>query len=157
MTVGAEGPTGTTNAEPVRPTPGLGAPSYLQRVLASAYQDEPNSVPLTVATPAGLVFGNAVHPATWLRRLAEQLRHLTIGHSPNAAVDAEIQMFFDMADRWSEDQPGGTVRVEDIRWIYFTEALIVPIHAAGPNYTEPACWQVALRDVTAWTIGLPPE
>ncbi|NIB33505.1 hypothetical protein HBB16_19965 [Pseudonocardia sp. MCCB 268] len=65
MTVDAEGPPGRRTPSQT-PPPGLIAPSYLQAVLAAAYQDEPNSVPLTVATPAGL-FGNARHPATRLR------------------------------------------------------------------------------------------
>lgn len=157
MTVNADGPTGMTDAQRVVTVPELAAPSYLQAVLSVAYRDERNSVPLTVATPAGLVFGNAAHPATWLRGLGEQLRHLTAAHERNESVDAMTQMFFDMAEGRGDERPGKDVPAKDIHWIYFTDALIVPTAAAGPNYVEPACWQVALRDVTGWTIGLPPR
>ena len=157
MTADANGPTGTTDAHRVVTIPELSAPSYLQAVLSIAYRDESNSVPLTVATPAGLVFGNAVHPTTWLRRLGEQLRHLTASHERNDPAEAMMQMFFDMADGRGGRRPGADVPVKDIHWIYFTDALIVPTAAAAPNYVEPACWQIALRDVTGWTIGIPPE
>ncbi|ANY06962.1 hypothetical protein [Pseudonocardia sp. HH130630-07] len=156
MTVNADGPADMSDARRVVTIPELSAPSYLQAVLSVAYRDERNSVPLTVATPAGLVFGNAVHPATWLRRLGDQLRHLTVGHERNESAEAMAAMFFDMAEERDDAHPGGEVPVEDIRWVYFTDALIVPTAAAAPNYTEPACWQVAMRDVTGWTIGLPP-
>ncbi|ALE86118.1 hypothetical protein [Pseudonocardia sp. HH130629-09] len=63
MTVDADGPAGMADAQRVVTIPELSAPSYLQAVLSIAYRDERNSVPLTVATPAGLVFGNAVHPS----------------------------------------------------------------------------------------------
>jgi hypothetical protein len=157
MTVNADGPSDMSDAQRVVTIPELSAPSYLQAVLSVAYRDERNSVPLTVATSAGLVFGNAVHPANWLRRLGEQLRHLTQGHARNESAEAMVQMFLDMAEGRDGDRPGAPIPVKDIRWIYFTDALIVPTSAAAPNYTEPACWQIAMRDVTGWTIGLPPE
>lgn len=158
MTTDAHGPGGTTDPHRTTVTvPELAAPDHLQAVLSVAYRDERNSVPLTVATPAGLVFGNAVHPAAWLRRLGEQLRHLTAAHERNESAEAMMQMFFDMSEGRGAAHPGTPVPTRDIRWIHFTDALIVPVAAAGPNYAEPACWQVALRDVTGWTIGLPPE
>lgn len=157
MTASADGPTGTTDAQRVVTVPELSAPSYLQAVLSVAYRDERNSVPLTVATSAGIAFGNAVHPSTWLRRLGEQLRHLTAAHERNQSVDAMTQMFFEMAEGRGADLPDQEIPIKDIRWIYFVDALIVPTAAAGPNYVEPACWQIGLRDVTGWTIGLPPQ
>ena len=156
MTVDADGPAGMADARRVVTIPELSAPSYLQAVLSVAYRDERNSVPLTVATPAGLVFGNAVHPAAWLRRLGDQLRGLT-ADDRNESAQSMAQMFDDMADGRGDERPGVDVPVKDIHWIYFTDALIVPTAAAGPNYVDPACWQVALREVTAWTIGLPPR
>lgn len=157
MTLNADGPSDTSDAQRVVTIPELTAPSYLQAVLSVAYRDERNSVPLTVATSAGIVFGNAVHPASWLRRLGEQLQHLTAGHERNESAEAMTQMLFDMAEGRDGERAGGDVPVKDIRWIYFTDALVVPVAAAAPNYTEPACWQIAVRDVTGWTIGLPPE
>lgn len=157
MTVSADGPDGMADAHRVVTVPELSAPSYLQAVLSVAYRDERNSVPLTVATPAGLVFGNAVHPAAWLRRLGEQLRHLTADDPGNTSAQAMAVMFEEMAEGRGDERAGNDIPVKDIHWIYFTEALIVPTAAAGPNYVQPACWQVALRDVTGWTIGLPPE
>ena len=134
--------------------PELGAPSYLQAVLAIAYRDEANSVPLTVATPAGMVFGNAVHPATWLLRLGRQLRELTNDDPYNESAQALAGMFEQMAGEPAAEASG--IATRDIRWVYFTDALVVPTDNAVPSYQEPACWQIALRDVTGWTIGLPP-
>lgn len=155
MTVNADGPE-MTDARRVVTIPELSAPSYLQAVLSVAYRDERNSVPLTVATPAGLVFGNAVHPAVWLRRLGDQLRHLTQDDPANVSAQAMATMFDDMADGREGEDPTAVLPTEEIRWIYFTDALVVPTEAAGPTYVEPACWQIAVRDVTGWTIGLPP-
>lgn len=156
MTVDADGPAGMADARRVVTIPELSAPSYLQAVLSVAYRDERNSVPLTVATPAGLVFGNAVHPSAWLRGLGDQLRRLTAGDPGNESAASMADMFDDMADGRGDEHPGRDIPVKDIHWIYFTDALVVPTAAGGPNYVEPACWQVALRDVTGWTIGLPP-
>lgn len=157
MTVNADGPAGMTDAQRVVTVPELSAPTYLQAVLSVAYRDERNSVPLTVLTPAGLVFGNAVHPAAWLRRLGAQLRHLTSDDPRNSSAQAMAEMFEEMAGDRGDERPERDIPMKDIRWIYFTEALVVPVANATPNYLEPACWQIALRDVTGWTIGLPPE
>lgn len=156
MTVEADGPAGMADAQRVVTIPELSAPSYLQAVLSIAYRDERNSVPLTVATSAGLVFGNAVHPSAWLRGLGDQLRRLTAGDPGNESAASMADMFDDMADGRGDERPGRDIPVKDIHWIYFTDALVVPTAVGGPNYAEPACWQVALRDVTGWTIGLPP-
>ena len=145
------------DAQRVVTIPELSAPSYLQSVLSIAYRDEGNSIPLTVATSAGIVFGNAVHPATWLRRLAEQLRDLTRDDPQNESAQSMAQMFDQMADERVDETPGQGVPMKDIRWVYFTDALVTSTHNAVPGYQEPACWQIALRDVTGWTIGLPPS
>lgn len=156
MSVNADAPDNKADAQRVAPIPELNAPSYLQSVLSIAYRDERNSVPLSVATPAGIVFGNAVHPAAWLRRLSEQLRELTNDDPHNESAQAMAGMFEQMAaDR--EHDPGPDIPMKDIHWIYFTDALVTPVHNAVPSYQYPACWQIALRDVTGWTIGLPPE
>lgn len=157
MTVSADGPVGMTDARRVITIPELSAPSYLQSVLSIAYRDEGNSVPLTVATSAGIVFGNAVHPAAWLRRLGDQLRDLTSHDPHNESAEAMAAMFDQMADQRNDDTPGRDIPIKDIHWVYFTDALVTPVHNAVPSYLDPACWQVALRDVTAWTIGLPPN
>ncbi|MEQ3552087.1 hypothetical protein WIS52_16560 [Pseudonocardia nematodicida] len=156
MAPDSHGPAGTTDAQRVVTIPELSAPSYLQAVLSVAYKDEHNSVPLTVATPAGLVFGNALHPAAWLRRLGEQLRHLTADDPLNESAEAMAEMFDDLADGRGDENPEWNIPVADIRWIYFADALVVSAGGGQPSYTVPACWQVALRDVTGWTIGLPP-
>lgn len=156
MTVNADGPQGMTDAQRVVTIPELAAPSYLQAVLSIAYRDEGNSVPLTVATSAGIVFGNAVHPATWLRQLSDQLRDLTSHDPHNDSAQAMADMFEQMAAERAEDADGRDIPIRDIRWVYFTDALVTSTHNAVPGYQEPACWQVALRDVTGWTIGLPP-
>ncbi|MFP5019329.1 hypothetical protein [Pseudonocardia phyllosphaerae] len=155
MTVDANDPADVTDARRVVTIPELSAPSYLQAVLSVTYRDEHNSVPLTVATPAGLVFGNAVHPATWLHQLGEQLRDLTGDDPQNVAAQSMAAMFDEMAGE--RGNASREVPADGIHWIYFVNAMIVPSADADPNYTAPACWQVALRDVTGWTIGLPPE
>lgn len=156
MTVNADGPAGMTDAHRIVTIPELSAPSYLQSVLSIAYRDEGNSVPLTVATSAGLVFGNAVHPTAWLRRLGEQLRDLTRDDPHNESAQAMAAMFDQMAEERNDESPGRGIPMKDIHWIYFTDALVAPVHNAVPAYQAPACWQIALRDVTGWTIGLPP-
>lgn len=157
MSVSADGPAGMTDAQRVVTIPELSAPSYLQSVLSIAYRDEGNSVPLTVATSAGIVFGNAVHPTSWLRRLSQQLRDLTSHDPHDESAQAMAAMFEQMADERNDDAPGRDIPMKDIHWIYFTDALVAPVHNAVPAYQEPACWQIALRDVTGWTIGLPPS
>ncbi len=143
------------DAQRIVTIPELSAPTYLQSVLSITYRDEGNSVPLTVVTPGGLVFGNAVHPSAWLRRLGDQLRDLN-ANEPNEPAEAMAQMFEQMAEERTDENPGPDIPMKDIRWIYFTDALVAPAHNATGSYPDPACWQVAIRDVTAWTIGLPP-
>lgn len=155
MSVNADDTRGMQDAQRIVTIPELSAPSYLQSILSITYRDEGNSVPLTVVTPGGIVFGNAVHPSAWLRRLADQLRDLTIGE-PNEPAEAMAQMFEQMAEERTDDNPGPDIPMKDIRWIYFSDALVVPTENATASYPAAACWQVALRDVTAWTIGLPP-
>jgi hypothetical protein len=155
MSVNADGTQGMQDAQRIVTIPELSAPTYLQSILSITYRDEANSVPLTVVTPAGIVFGNAVHPAAWLRRLADQLRDLTV-EDPNEPAEAMAEMFEQMAEERNEENPGPDIPMKDIRWIYFTDALVTPTASGPASYPAPACWQVALRDVTAWTIGLPP-
>lgn len=155
MSVNADDTRGMQDAQRIVTIPELSAPTYLQSILSITYRDEANSVPLSVVTPGGVVFGNAVHPSTWLRRLADQLRDLT-AEDPNEPAEAMSQMFEQMAGERTDENPGPDIPMKDIRWIYFTDALVVPTANGPPSYPAPACWQVALRDVTAWTIGLPP-
>jgi hypothetical protein len=155
MSVNADDTRGMHDARRVVTIPELSAPTYLQSILSITYRDEANSVPLTVVTPGGVMFGNAVHPSAWLRRLADQLRDLT-AEDPNEPAEAMSQMFEQMAEERNDENPGPDIPMKDIRWIYFTDALVVPPASGPPSYPAPACWQVALRDVTAWTIGLPP-
>lgn len=155
MSVNADSTKGMHDAQRIVTIPELSAPTYLQAILSITYRDEGNSVPLTVVTPGGIMFGNAVHPSAWLRRLSDQLRDLT-ADDPNDPAEAMAQMFEQMAEERTEENPGPDIPMKDIRWIYFTDALVVPAASAPASYPAPACWQVALRDVTAWTIGLPP-
>lgn len=156
MAVNATDTGGMREAQRVVTIPELSAPTYLQSVLSITHRDEGNSVPLTVVTPGGLVYGNAVHPSTWLRRLGGQLRDLT-ADEPSEAAEAMARMFEDMAEERTADNPGPDIRIKDIRWLYFVDALVVPPSDSTPSYPLLACWQVALRDVIAWTIGMPPE
>lgn len=155
MTVNAD-TDGMREAQRVVTIPELSAPSYLQSVLSITHRDEGNSVPLTVAIPGGLVYGNAVHPSTWLRCLGEQLRDLT-ADDPSEAAEAMARMFEEMAGERTPDNPGPDIPVKDIRWVYFVDALVVSTSDNTPSYQSLACWQVALRDVIGWTIGIPPE
>lgn len=131
--------------------PDVGASDYLRSVLAPIHQDERASVSLTLAIPAGVLNGHAVHPVVWLRRMAAEVRSRP---GPEAGKEPFARIFEAHAARRDDgDLPLGAL-MASIHHAYLVDATITP----GGLTTTPkrgTLWQVALADVSAWTIGDP--
>lgn len=136
-----------TGAERV---PEVGASDYLRSVLALVHQDEAASVSVSLAIPAGLVNGTAVHPAAWLRRMAAEVRSRP---GPEQGKDAVARIFETHAARRDDhDLPLGAL-MDSINHVYLVDATVTSVAAA--TAARGTLWQVDLADVSAWTIGDP--
>ncbi len=131
--------------------PDVGASDYLRAILVTVHQDERASVALTLAVPAGVLTGHAVHPVVWLRRMASEVRSRP---GPEAGKEPVARIFEVLASRRDDtDLPTGAL-MSSIDHAYLVDATLVPPGGAVPE--RGALWQVALADVSAWTIGGPP-
>lgn len=149
MTSPSAGRTPSSNA-----VPDVGASDYLRSVLAPVHQSEAASVVLTVAIPAGIVHGHAVHPAVWLRRMAAAVRARP---GPEEGKENIARIFEAHAARRDDHALTTNALMASINHVYLTDATLtsgaVPVVPVVPG--QGALWQVALADVSAWTIGEP--
>lgn len=130
--------------------PDVGASDYLRSVLAPIHQDEGASVALTLAVPAGVLNGHAVHPAVWLRRMAAEIRSRP---GPEAGKEPVARIFEAHASRRDDgDLPTGAL-MSSIHHAYLVDATLTPSGVATPK--RGTLWLVSLADVSAWTIGGP--
>ncbi len=132
--------------------PQVGASDYLRSVLAPIHQDEAASVALTVAVPAGIIHGHAVHPAVWLRRMAAEVRSRP---GPEAGKDSIARIFEAHASRRDDKGVSAEVLMASINHLYLVDATLTSATPSTP-VGRGTLWQVDLADVSAWTIG-PPE
>ncbi|TCK21772.1 hypothetical protein [Pseudonocardia endophytica] len=131
--------------------PDVGASDYLRSILAPVHQDEAASVMLTLAVPAGVLNGRAVHPAVWLRRMAAEIRSRP---GPPEGKDPVARIFETHAARRDDgDLPTGAL-MSSIHHAYLADATLTP-SGVDPTSKRGTLWQVALADVSAWTIGEP--
>lgn len=131
--------------------PDVGASDYLRSVLAPIHQDEGASVSLTLAVPAGVLNGYAVHPAVWLRRMAAEIRSRP---GPPAGKEPVARIFEAHASRRDDgDLPLGAL-MSSIHHAYLVDATLSP-GGVPATPRRGTLWQVALADVSAWTIGDP--
>lgn len=136
---------------PPHTVPDVGASDYLRSVLAPVHQSEAASIVLTVAIPAGVVHGHAVHPAVWLRRMAAAVRARP---GPEEGKENVARIFETHAARRDDHNLTVNALMDSINHVYLADATLtsgaVP---AAPG--SGGLWQVALADVSAWTIGGP--
>lgn len=142
------------NAPSTTSVPDVGATDYLRSVLAPVHQSESASVVLSVAIPAGVVHGHAVHPAVWLRRMAAAVRSRP---GPEEGKENVARIFDAHAERRDDQGLTQNALMASINHVYLADATLIS-GAASPAPVPPgqgALWQVALADVSAWTIGAP--
>ena len=143
--------TAPSGGDPAR-IPDVGASDYLRSVLVPIHQDEAASVAVTVAIPAGVVHGHAVHPAVWLRRMAAEVRSRP---GPEAGKEGVARIFDAHASRRDDHGLPIGALMASIHHVYLVDAVLSPTGTSTPT-GRGTLWQVALADVSAWTIG-PPE
>ena len=141
---------GSPHADPITSrVPQIGASDYLRSVLAPVHQSEDNSVILSLAIPAGVLHGHAVHPAVWLRRMADLVRSRP---GPAEGKENVARIFETHASRRDDaDLPLGAL-TSSINHVYLADATLTPAGAPVPVGGE-ALWQVAIADISAWTVG----
>ncbi|MBW0105685.1 hypothetical protein [Pseudonocardia sp. KRD291] len=140
--------------------PDVGASDYLRSVLAPVHQSETASVVLTVAIPAGIVHGHAVHPAVWLRRMAAAVRSRP---GPEEGKENVARIFDAHAERRDDHGLTQNALMASINHVYLADAVLtsgtatpapsLPGQGVAPG--QGTLWQVALSDISAWTIGAP--
>lgn len=134
-----------------RNVPDVGASDYLRSVLAPVHQSEAASVLLTVAIPAGIVHGHAVHPAVWLRRMAAEVRSRP---GPEEGRESVARIFEVHASRRDDHALTTNALMASINHVYLADATLGPAGTpAVPGLGT--LWQVAIADISAWTIGEP--
>lgn len=131
--------------------PDVGASDYLRSVLVPVHQDESASVAVTLAIPAGVLCGHAVHPAVWLRRMAAEIRSRP---GPATGKEAVARIFEAHASHRDDDGLPIGALMASIHHAYLVDATLTPGRVAAPA-AHGTLWQVALADVAAWTIGGP--
>ncbi|MET0190962.1 MAG: hypothetical protein ABW212_18315 [Pseudonocardia sediminis] len=131
--------------------PEVGASDYLRSVLAPVHQDEGGSLAITVAIPAGVVSGHAVHPAVWLRRMAAEVRSRP---GPEQGKDAVARIFETHASRRDDHTLSVNALMDSINHVYLADATLTS-GSAPVTPGRGTLWQVALADVSAWTVGEP--
>lgn len=146
--VDAEDPdlTPTTDVRHLAPS------SELQMVVSLVMRDKDNRIPLTLTTTSGVIIGVAVHPTVWYREMAEHTRGLGDG----AARLAEL--FDVLAEEWAARYDGAdlTRLTPNIGFAYLVDAAIFPLGGTGEiTIGNPRPWNVHLRHVAAWSLGMP--
>ncbi|MDN5919263.1 MAG: hypothetical protein L0I76_29910 [Pseudonocardia sp.] len=113
------------------------------------HQSEAASVVLTVAIPAGVLHGHAVHPAVWLRRMAAAVRSRP---GPEEGKENIARIFDAHAERRDDQGLTQNALMASINHVYLVDATLTS--SAVPP-AQGTLWQVALGDISAWTIGGP--
>jgi hypothetical protein len=127
---------------------------YLREFLSRMHTDGKGPLPVVLVTPGGLIAGNAVPPAVWLNRMAEQTRTTIVATAALGAHESVARLF----EGWVEQADPRTP--DEVTDVYLVDAAVLPIESmpgANHMYAGLGCFQVSLDQVTAWTFGPTPE
>ncbi|MFD3442263.1 hypothetical protein ACFWU3_32705 [Streptomyces sp. NPDC058685] len=131
--------------EPTRVTTEPVPDMQLQLLVRLLAQDPGSSLPMTLSTPGGIVYGDVIAHETWKADWAMSL------HRMDGSGAQTLARFPELVDQAIGEMSGSDTPQSLPQWIRLRDVTLVH----GPQSMTSPLWRGRLADVSGWSLGKP--